>query len=631
MAGRGAFSGAASYPEPIHRRTSGRIIFPPHERMRARRNLLLFLAFIAATLAVCGVTYQLSLRKATADQNSLGSAQLQIVAMDLESILQKYETLPFALGFQADVRRVLQHPEDAAAVDRLNRAFKIIQRQSRAVHIFMLNAAGMTLASSNWDEEFSFVGRDFGFRPYFREAVQGRAGRFYGIGNISSEPGYFIAQPIYRSQDQVSGDAPIGVMVVKVDLAEFEHTWSSSDDPIALTDASGVVFLSNRAEWKYHSLRPLSAPMQRELEGTHQYADLPIAPVTTLPKALQRGFGEHVARPVSKLGWELMLYPSRARVVRSATLATLAAALFMAALAISLLAWYQHRRRVQERLESRDALRRAAAELDLRIAQRTRELTAANQAIAAKYDKLQQTETLLRTTQNELVQAGKLAMLGQMAAGVTHELNQPLAAIRAFADNSVKFLARGQTAQAAENLEHISSASAHMGKIIAQLKGFARKSGDLVATVDLRRAIEAAVLLLGSEFQHHGADIAIDIRQPASITGDGVRTEQVLINLLRNALDAIEDAPRKQVCVSLDVEDGQAVVRIRDSGAGIPDEVAPHLFEPFFTTKSSSKGLGLGLAISSSIVQAMNGQLAAHNHEQGGAEFIVRLPLQNNG
>ncbi|MBB5391137.1 MULTISPECIES: ATP-binding protein [unclassified Herbaspirillum] len=599
--------------------------------MRARRNLLLFLAFIAATLAVCGVTYQLSLRKATADQNSLGSAQLQIVAMDLESILQKYETLPFALGFQADVRRVLQHPEDAAAVDRLNRAFKIIQRQSRAVHIFMLNAAGMTLASSNWDEEFSFVGRDFGFRPYFREAVQGRAGRFYGIGNISSEPGYFIAQPIYRSQDQVSGDAPIGVMVVKVDLAEFEHTWSSSDDPIALTDASGVVFLSNRAEWKYHSLRPLSAPMQRELEGTHQYADLPIAPVTTLPKALQRGFGEHVARPVSKLGWELMLYPSRARVVRSATLATLAAALFMAALAISLLAWYQHRRRVQERLESRDALRRAAAELDLRIAQRTRELTAANQAIAAKYDKLQQTETLLRTTQNELVQAGKLAMLGQMAAGVTHELNQPLAAIRAFADNSVKFLARGQTAQAAENLEHISSASAHMGKIIAQLKGFARKSGDLVATVDLRRAIEAAVLLLGSEFQHHGADIAIDIRQPASITGDGVRTEQVLINLLRNALDAIEDAPRKQVCVSLDVEDGQAVVRIRDSGAGIPDEVAPHLFEPFFTTKSSSKGLGLGLAISSSIVQAMNGQLAAHNHEQGGAEFIVRLPLQNNG
>ncbi|MBP0597842.1 sensor histidine kinase [Herbaspirillum sp. LeCh32-8] len=595
--------------------------------MKARRNLLLFVAFVAATLVVCVVTYRLALNKARADQKNLGEAQLQIVALDLESILQKYETLPFALGFQSDVRQVLNHPEDALAVDRLNRAFKTIQQQSRAVHIFMLNARGMTLASSNWDDEFSFVGRDFGFRPYFREAVLGRAGRFYGIGNISSEPGYFIAQPIYRRQDQAEGDLPIGVMVVKVDLAEFEHTWRSSDDPITLTDAGGVVFLSNRPEWKYHSLRPLTGPMQQELAGTHQYADQPITPVSALPAPLQRGFGEHVSRPVGRLGWQLMLFPSQARMARSATLSALAAALAMAALAISLLAWYQHRRRVQERLESRDALRRAAEELDQKIAQRTGELTAANQAIAAKYDKLQQTESLLRTTQNELVQAGKLAMLGQMAAGVTHELNQPLAAIRAFADNSVKFLARGQTAQVAENLEHISSASANMGKIIGQLKGFARKSGELVSAVDLRQATEAAALLLGSEFQNHGVEIVIDVRHAARVTGDAVRTEQVLINLLRNALDAVEERDVKRVRVLLDIEGAQAVVRIRDSGAGIPDEVAPHLFEPFFTTKSSSKGLGLGLAISSSIVQAMNGQLSAHNHEEGGAEFVVRLPL----
>ena len=253
-----------------------------------------------------------------------------------------------------------------------------------------------------------------------------------------------------------------------------------------------MVFLSNRPEWKYHSLQALSAPVQQELAGTHQYADLPITPVTALPPALQRGFGTHVSRTVGRLGWQLMLFPSQARMQRTAMLSTMAAALFMLALAISLLAWYQHRRRLQERLESRDALRRAAEELDQRIAQRTGELTAANQAIATKYAKLQQTESLLRSTQDELVQAGKLAMLGQMAAGVTHELNQPLAAIRAFADNSVKFLARGQQAQVAENLQHISSASAHMGRIIGQLKGFARKSGDAPVAVDLRQAIEAA-------------------------------------------------------------------------------------------------------------------------------------------
>ncbi|NUT61095.1 ATP-binding protein [Herbaspirillum sp. C9C3] len=597
--------------------------------MRARRNLLILTLFLAATLLVCGLTYRVALGRAESDQQALAAAQLQIAALDLESILQKYEALPFALGFQSDVRQVLQHPEDALSVDRLNRAFKTIQQQSRAVNIFMLNRHGVTLASSNWDEEFSYVGRDFGFRPYFREAIQGRAGRFYGIGNISSEPGYFIAQPIFRRQDQAEGDLPIGVMVVKVDLAEFEHTWRSSNDPITLTDAGGVVFLSNRPEWKYHSLQALSAPVQRELAGTHQYADLPITPVTTLPPALQRGFGMHVSRPVGRLGWKLMLFPSKARMQRSAMQSTMAAALLMLALAISLLAWYQHRRRLQERLASRNALRRAAEELDQKIAQRTGELTAANQAIAAKYAKLQQTESLLRTTQDELVQAGKLAMLGQMAAGMTHELNQPLAAIRAFADNSVKFLARGQTAQVAENLEHISHASVSMGKIIGQLKGFARKSGQAVAVVDLRQAVETSVRLLSSDFQKQEVETRIDMPLTVQVTGDAVRTEQVIVNLLRNALDAVEEAPRKCVCVMLEVDTArqQAVLRIRDSGAGIADEVVPHLFEPFFTTKSSSKGLGLGLAISSSIVQAMNGQLSAHNHEQGGAEFVVRLPL----
>jgi two-component system C4-dicarboxylate transport sensor histidine kinase DctB len=212
---------------------------------------------------------------------------------------------------------------------------------------------------------------------------------------------------------------------------------------------------------------------------------------------------------VGRLGWQLMLFPSQARMQRSAMLSAMAAALFdggaghFAAGLVPAPASPAGAAGVAQRL------RRAAEELDQKIAQRTEELTAANQAIAAKYAKLQQTESLLRTTQDELVQAGKLAMLGQMAAGMTHELNQPLAAIRAFADNSVKFLARGQTAQVAENLEHISHASASMGKIIGQLKGFARKSGEAVVAVDLRQAVEASVRLLSSDFEKQGVEARI--------------------------------------------------------------------------------------------------------------------------
>jgi two-component system, NtrC family, C4-dicarboxylate transport sensor histidine kinase DctB len=374
-------------------------------------------------------------------------------------------------------------------------------------------------------------------------------------------------------------------------------------------------------------MRSLSEQEQRDIEGTLQYAGQRVKPVAALPKADRAGFGDHVAKPVGRLGWQLMLFPSQARIARTALYAALAAGLLLAIAAISFWAMHQRRRRLEERLESRRALQQAAEELDRKIAQRTEELVQANHSLEGKYAKLQETEHLLRSTQNELVQAGKLAMLGQMAAGVTHELNQPLAAIRAFADNAVTFLARGQADKAGENLTHISNASARMGAIIGQLKGFARKSHETVATVDLAQAIQASALLLDSEFRRQAVELHTDIREPVQVVGDMVRTEQVLINLLRNALDAVEQAPQRRVDIVLERNGGEGILRIRDTGPGIPEQVALHLFEPFFTTKGAGQGLGLGLAISSSIVQAMNGQLSAHNHDEGGAEFVVRLPL----
>jgi two-component system C4-dicarboxylate transport sensor histidine kinase DctB len=271
--------------------------------------------------------------------------------------------------------------------------------------------------------------------------------------------------------------------------------------------------------------------------------------------------------------------------------------------------------------------------------ERTQQLRETNQDLENKYARLKAAEQMLRSTQNELVQAGKLAMLGQMAAGVTHELNQPLAAIRAFADNARTFLQRGQAAQAEANLGHIGDASARMGAIISQLKGFARKD-EAICAVDMAKPVRASAFMMESEFRRHGVALAIDVGSsnggaaqqpdaaPLLVAGDAVRIEQVLINLLRNALDAVEDSPERQVCIALARVDDHAEVRISDSGGGIPEQVAAHLFEPFYTTKPSGKGLGLGLAISSSIVQAMNGQLTAHNLPGGGAQFVLRLPLQ---
>jgi len=588
--------------------------------MKLKKPLLLSSLALMGALAVLAATYVIAARKASNDIRETSERQLQIIALDLESVLQKFETLPFALGFQSDVLQALARPDDQQDIQRLNQALQLIQRQSKVVAIFMLDRKGLTLASSNWDSSTTFVGRDFGFRPYFREAIKGDPGRFYGIGNATNVPGYFIAQPIYASAAAHGDNAVLGVMAIKIDLTEFEHTWSSSEEPITLADSSGVVFLSNRPAWKYHSLYSLDGKVQQNLAGTHQYADQAITPVSSLPKRERAEFGQHVTRNIGRLGWQLMLFPSQARIARIAMLWTMAAALLLAIAAISLWAAYQRRRRLEERLTS-------AEYLDRTIAQRTQELMVANHTLEAKYAKLKETEHLLRSTQNKLIQAGKLAMLGQMAAGIAHELNQPLAAIRAFADNAITFLSREQRDKAAENLGHISNASARMGKIVGQLNGFSRKSHEAVAVIELSKSIEAAALLLSNEFKTHGAGLRIDILDEAQVVGDSVRTEQVLINLLRNALDAVDNAEQKSVSLELERDAGEAVIRIRDSGPGIPAQVALHLFEPFFTTKPSGKGLGLGLAISSSIVQAMNGRLTAHNHSDGGAEFVLRIPL----
>ncbi|NRR29797.1 sensor histidine kinase [Oxalobacteraceae bacterium] len=589
--------------------------------MRAKHPLLLLSALLLA-LGLIAAAWLAGTHRARAELMEQGQRQLQLMAPELQSLLQKFETLPFVLGFQPDLIDALAHPADAKTIARLNSTLRTIQQQAKVGAIYLMDRDGLTLGASNWDQPLGFVGKNFSYRPYFDAALHGRAGRFYGIGTSSSEAGYFIAQPVYR--DGSAGGPVAGVVAVKISLDEFERTWRSSNDPIVLADHHGIIFLSNRRDWVYRSLHPLAEATARELAHTQQYMGQTIEPLA--------GHSEHyVTQPVGQLGWRIMLFPGQSRVLRAGLQWALSAALLLACAAVSAWALHQRRRRLEEAQASRAALQRAALELDDKITERTQQLRLTNQHLENQYASLQETEHLLRSTQNELVQAGKLAMLGQMATGIAHELNQPLAAIRAFADNARLFLERGQADKAAGNLGHIGEASARMGAIIGQLKGFARKDGS-IATVDLAAAIQSSAFLLASEFRRCEVALHIDAEDGAVlVTGDRVRIEQVLINLLRNALDAVETAERRSVIIALARDGADALVSIRDSGPGIPEQVAAHLFEPFFTTKPSGKGLGLGLAISSSIVQAMNGQLTAHNEADGGARFELRLPLPAEG
>jgi len=556
-----------------------------------------FLLLLSPAAAIIVAAYMLGAHRAGNEQLAQGQRQLQLMAPELQSVLERFETLPFVLAQQPDLTNALAHPKDSEAISRLNQTLQTIQQQAKVGALYLMDRNGLTLGASNWDQPLGFAGKNFSYRPYFQAALHGAAGRFYGIGTSTSEAGYFIAQPVQRHGEVA------GVIAVKISLAELERNWNSSEDPIVLADRHGVIFLSNRPNWRYHSLAPLPPDALAELASTQQYIGREVTPLARNP-------GPRVTQEVGRLGWQLMIFPSQLRVVRSGINWALATALLLACGGVSYWAMHQRRRRREERL----AFDR---ELESRIAQRTQQLS--------------ETNRILRTTQNEMVQAGKLAMLGQMAAGMTHELNQPLAAIRAFADNARTFLERGQPEQAASNLGHIGDASARMGAIISQLKGFARKD-ETIGPVDLGRAVRSSAFLLESESKRCNVAMEIDTgTEQLTVAGDTVRIEQVLINLLRNALDAVEGRPEPRVAVVLSREGGEGVARISDSGPGIPQEVAAHLFEPFFTTKPAGKGLGLGLAISSSIVQAMNGRLTARNLDGGGAQFELRLPLIKEG
>ena len=612
--------------------------------MGTGKRIILFSAVVGLALALIFTAYLLASRKAGEDIRFAGDRQLQIIALDLDSVLERYETLPYSVAYLPLAAQVLATPHDPVLLHELNLTLQDLQQQAKVESIYLMDQDGNTLASSNWDGAISYVGRNFGFRPYFIESIKangvgGATGHFYAIGNSTNIPGYFISQAVYPLGSKRGAAKPVGVIAVKISLNAFEQAWRSSEEPIALADRHGVVFLSNRAAWQYRSLRLLDPAVQQRLQETLQYADRRITPISALPKTERAGFSEYLARPIGRLGWQLMLFPNQAKVQRAGVQAALIALLLLVLLAAFCGAYYQRRRRLEEGRAAQLALSHAAAELEQKIAQRTLDLTLGNERLAAQLDKLRETDNLLRSSQNEMVQTGKLAMLGQMAAGITHELNQPLTAIRAFADNAGVFLARGNSAQASANLQHISDASARMGSIIGQLKGFARKSTETLTVVDVPKAIFAAAALLRSEFQRHGVALELRLTEPVSVLGDSIRMEQVLINLLRNAIDAMitietidmievaQPAALKEVTLLLEQDAQWVIIRIIDTGTGLPDQVIAHLFEPFFTTKASGHGLGLGLAISSSIVQAMGGSLTAVNRPLGGAEFVLRIPL----
>lgn len=576
-------------------------------------------------------------------------SRAELYAASIGGALNKYEFLPLAVAQSEAVAQLIEQPT-AGKVSELNAYLVDINRRAGAFAVYVLDANGTTLASSNWQDRSSYVGVNYGFRPYFKNAIAGGIGRFYGIGASTFEAGYFISQPVLRH------GRIIGIVAAKVNLDWIEQSWRTpgAGEQIWVKDANGVIILATTPSFKFTSLAALSAAAKQDISEQRQFLqeNLPI-----LPHRVQRQFADgasvmSLARPqegdkaelavstdylavnraLGPLRWQITVLAELDQVDEAARNAAIGAALGWALLMLALMYARQRRRRIAERLNAQQTLALAYEQLEIKVARRTADLVHANGRLQAEVAERERAEQTLRYAQAELVQSGKLAAIGQMAAGVTHELNQPLAALQTFSDNAKVFLARGRIDDALDNLSTISDLVKRLGYVTSQLKGFARRSDDARKPVDVRQAFAQTMLQIRT--RKNSQRLVLHESWPGEeivVLCNAIGLEQVFTNLLTNAMDAVPESEEVHLWLQVRSEGLLAIIHVTDNGPGIALASLDRIFDPFYTTKEH--GLGLGLSISAGIVRAAGGALAVRNRskaEGGGAQFTITLTLEQN-
>jgi two-component system, NtrC family, C4-dicarboxylate transport sensor histidine kinase DctB len=562
--------------------------------------------------------------------------RLGMVGAALESDLGRFEYLPSLLEMTPQVFALLDAPSNAALRDEVNRYLQGVNATAGASNLYVLDTSGVALAASDWKDAGTPVGADLSFRPYVKQALAGGRGRFYGVGITSKRAGYYLSYALKNQNGHRRG-----VATVKVDLEEAERAWKNLPGHVLLVDQRGVVLLSSHPQWKFRPLAPLATAALAEIAVSRPYGEASMAPLDWRALSAEPGGPDMVsvdgvdyltsALPLPKTDWRLISLEEVAPVRAAARNLAITASLGMAVLLLMATVLWQRQRAIRHRLANRDALQAAHDGLETKVVERTAELRSAVALLADEVEARKAIEADLRATQNELVHAGKMAALGQMSAGMVHELNQPLGAMRTLSDNACVLLDQDRLADVRGNLQRIALLVDRLGRLTHQLKAFSHKAEPPRESVNLQRVIASAQFLVAQRLRENGVEMVVQIE------GDGLaglaeeaRLEQVLVNLMGNAIDAMAQSPVRRLQVEAGIggaADGCCVIRVSDTGPGIRADILPRLFEPFITSKPAGAGLGLGLMISAHIARDLGGSLRASNLEGSGACFVIELKL----
>ena len=579
--------------------------------------VVLIIALIGYAI-FAALTLKITRQAAIENLHNQGISIVTTQANELKSKLQKFLLVPVILSENPDVTQALNDSEHSATL-RLNEKLKSLSEQTDATYIFAVDKQGRTVASSNYQEADSFVGRDYKFRPYFKQAMSEGKAEYYAKGETTGRPGLFLA-------GRVSNDlGPIGAIVVKVEFSDISSRWNDPFSTSFVVNNDGIILFSGDTELNFSTIEDLSDAKQAEILEARQFGLEPLSPsnldLNASPYPLDKQGQKTVMSQVeiSELDWRLIrTNPIKLAISDANNRAQLTILLVGGGLLTFMLLW---RRRIFKEIEKTKLTNLLKSE----VAKRTRELSETNEKLEYEIEEREKVNIRFRAAREELAQANRLGSIGAITASVAHELNQPVAAIRTFAENGVKFLKRGNTDQTSNNLESIVSLTDRIGSISTELRRYARRGSHAITSVDIEDVFEGITLLMGEQLRADGIQLKIqgDLANLPPVKAGRVRLEQVIVNLLQNARDALQNRPDPIVEISTKSTLDSVEIIIGDNGPGIEPTILKDIFTPFVTTKPH--GMGMGLGIAKDIMTDFEGTIEPTSTQLGGAAFLLRL------
>ena len=577
--------------------TEHSVTLAPREANLSWRVRFALLAIFMLAVGTVYITNQLLSARFT--QSTLQRAQLRLALYsgNMVSELQRNSIVPRLLASDAELIGALNSND----YQRTSQRLLSFVDEIGAAAILLLDSDGLVVAATDRNR----LGETQRNLPHFREAA--RASQTVFTTHKHDTGVYDFAY----SRKILSNNKPLGVIVVEVDLRKFQSAWAGISDAVIVAAAGGQILLATENSWvglpEQEALALRSAPsaIDRAIQATQDWTVLS-ADAYMQGKAVMR---QELRVPFR--GWNMVLFTTyggiRQRVNAVLALEIMGFSIFLA------LAFYQL---------SRQTLTRA-----LFFQQESVDLRQLNIRLQREISERKKVEKNLEVAEQTLAQSSKLAALGEMSAAVSHELNQPLAAMKTYLAGAKLLLQRKRLEEALSSFQRIDDLIGRMSAITRQLKSYARKGGEELVPVDVRMAVNGALEIMEPQLKSRQISLSKTMPSaPVMILGDQLRLEQVVVNLLRNALDAISAVPTPEIELLL-LGGETASLTVRDNGEGISD--LDDLFEPFFTTKKPGDGVGLGLAISSGIITDLGGRLVARNSETTGAVFEFTLPILN--